>query len=74
MSAYDVGKLVEIIEAPDQNKYLIKLYKGKFGILLGKSDIDRSSSRVWDVLIDGKVLYFHELDMKVIVHREDKNL
>ena len=74
MSAYDVGKLVEIIEAPDQNKYLIKLYKGKFGILLGKSVMDRSSSRVWDVLIDGNVLTFHELDMKVIVHREDKNL
>ena len=74
MPAYDVGKLVEIIEAPDQNKYLISLYKGKFGILLGKPAMDRSSSRIWEVLIDGNVLIFHELDMKVIVHREEKDL
>jgi hypothetical protein len=70
---YAPGDLVEIIEAGDQSLY-IKTFRGKAGILiknLGPPEI-MSSKRLWETLVEGKVITLHELDFELLVKKNER--
>ena len=67
---YVPGDLIEIIEARDQSLYT-KSFCGKAGILIKNLGPPQamSSKRLWEVLIEGKVITFHELDFELLVKK-----
>ena len=64
------GDLVKIIEAGDQSLYT-KTFRGKVGILiknLGPPQI-MSSKRLWETLVEGKIITLHELDFELLIEK-----
>ena len=62
---FDVGDLVKIIQAPDQN-YYTKQYIGKIGMVLENVPTN-SSPNIWKVLLlDNETLRLHALDLELI--------
>ena len=59
------GDLMRIIQAPDQAHW-VRMNAGKVCLLirnLGKSD---GSPNMWEVLIEGRIMNVHKLDMEKI--------
>ena len=64
------GDLVKIIEAGDRSLYT-KTFRGKVGILiknLGPPQI-MSSKRLWETLVEGKIITLHELDFELLIEK-----
>jgi len=55
------GDLVKIIEAPDQNKYVMQPFLGKLGIVIERVE-SHSSPNIWKLWVDGRIEPFHALD------------
>lgn len=62
------GDLMRIVKVPDQGSW-IHVHEGKTCLLirnLGPEDGVVSSPNMWDVLLEGKVIRIHKLDMEPI--------
>ena len=64
MSIFSPGDLVQILDVPDQSRY-IKTFVGKYGMILSHEP-QNSSKNIWKVLIQDTTVNLHSLDMKKI--------
>ena len=55
------GDLVRVVEAKDQNQYMMKLIYDRLGVVVEKVE-SKYSNNIWKVLIDGKYYELHRLD------------
>jgi hypothetical protein len=60
---FQVGDLVKIIQAPDQDKYFMKHLWGKMGIIIEKVNTS-SSPNIWKVLVGDQIHHLHKLDLQ----------
>lgn len=66
---YSPGDLVTIIRAPDQNIQFMSKLIGKIGLVLNhlsEKDGIYSSRNMYTVLVEGKNIHLHALDMSIL--------
>lgn len=62
---FEIGDLVEVIEAPNQNKYFMKHLYGKVGMIL-ENVPTASSKNFWKILLPNGIYFLHGLDLKIL--------
>ena len=65
---FQKGDLVRIKKTPDQqSRYKMERFWGKLGIVMTqvKDDVV-SSTKIWKVFIEGKMIYFHKLNLEKV--------
>ncbi len=60
---FQVGDLVIILKAADQDEQLMKRLWGKMGIIIEKVNTS-SSPNIWKVLIEDTYYHLHKLDLQ----------
>ena len=66
---FSPGDLVEFVYAPDQSLYQRQRFTGKLGLIIKRCDqYDgvKSSTNIYEVLIDGIYINLHALDFMLI--------
>lgn len=67
-SHISVGRLMQISSVPDQSLYVQSL-RGKLCVVVRHCTAEHgvvSSRNIWDVLVDGKVISLHALDLQTV--------
>lgn len=66
---YKPGDLVNIVKSPDQNTVFMSAIIGKVGLIINhlkEEDGVYSSHHMYNVLVDGRLLHLHALDLSML--------